>query len=175
VRFTDGGLGKHSRDDLQTILAGKSVSGGFSSTPETFVMAGSTNRTDLPLQLQMFTAYLTDPGYRPEAQTLYYNTMNTFFARLKSTPGDALRNTAGGILSDKDPRFTLQPIEAYRALTFKKLKADLSDRLARGAIEVDIVGDFEANAAIDAVAKTLGALPAREPEFRPYTEQRQRP
>ncbi|MEJ6009250.1 M16 family metallopeptidase [Novosphingobium aquae] len=175
VRFIDGGLGKHSRDDLQTILAGKSVSGGFSSTPETFVMAGSTNRADLPLQLQMFTAYLTDPGYRPEAQTLYYNTMNTFFARLKSTPGDALRNTAGGILSDKDPRFTLQPIEAYRALTFKKLKTDLSDRLARGAIEVGIVGDFEANAAIDAVAKTLGALPARELDFRPYTEQRQRP
>lgn len=175
ARLTDGGLGKHSRDDLQTILAGKSVSGGFSSTPETFVLTGSTNRADLPLQLQMLTAYLSDPGYRPEAQTLYYNTMNTFFARLKSTPGDALRNTAGGILSDKDPRFTLQPIEAYRALTFKKLKADLSDRLAKGAIEVGVVGDFEAQAAIDAVARTLGALPAREPEFRPYPEQRTRP
>lgn len=175
ARLIDGGLGKHSRDDLQTILAGKSVLGTFASTPETFVMNGATNRADFTLQLQMLTAYLTDPGYRPEAQTLYFNTMNTFFARLKATPGDALRNTAGGILSDKDPRFTLQPIESYRALSFKKLKGDITDRLAKGAIEVGVVGDFEANTAIDAVARTLGALPAREAEFRPYTEQRQRP
>ncbi len=174
-RLVDAGLGKHSRDDLQTILAGKSVGGSFSSTAETFVMTGATNRDDLALQMQLLAAYLTDPGYRPEAQTLYYNTMNTFFARLKATPGDALRNTASGIYSDQDPRFTLQPIASYRALNFKKLKADISDRLANGAIEIGLVGDFDADAAIAAVGRTFGALANREADFRPYVDQRSRP
>ncbi|MFM5931479.1 MAG: M16 family metallopeptidase [Novosphingobium sp.] len=174
-RLVDGGLGKHSSDELQTILAGKSVSAGFSSTPETFVLSGATTKGDLPLQLQVLAAYLTDPGYRPEAQTLYYNGMNTFFARLKATPGDALRNTSGGIYSDQDPRFTLQPIAAYRALTFKKLKADISERLANGAVEIGVVGDFDPEAVVSTLATTFGALPPREANFRPYPEQRKRP
>jgi len=36
------------------------------------------------------------------------------------------------------------------------------------------VGDFDEQQAIDLVARTLGALPARETEFRPYDNNRQR-
>ncbi|MFM5906853.1 MAG: M16 family metallopeptidase [Novosphingobium sp.] len=174
-RLAEGGLGKHSSDDLQTILAGKSVGANFASTPETFVLNGATTKSDLALELQLLAAFLTDPGYRTEAQTLYYNGMNTFFARLRSTPGDALRNNAGGIYSDQDPRFTLQPIASYRALTFKKLKADISERLANGAVEIGVVGDFDPDTAVAALASTFGALPPRESDFRSYPEQRKRP
>ncbi len=173
--LADGGFGKHSTDDIQTILAGRSYGYGMGSSPETFVSLGSTVPKDLELQLQLYAAMVSDPGYRSEAQTLYYNTMNTFFARLRSTPADALRNNIGGILSDKDPRFTLQPVEKFRALSFSRLKADITDRLALGAIEVGIVGDFDEAQAISYVANTLGALPQRETDFRPYPEQRQRP
>jgi zinc protease len=81
----------------------------------------------------------------------------------------------GGILSDGDPRFTRQPITAYRAQNFTRLKAAMSDRLAHGAIEVGIVGDVNEDKAIASVARTLGALPAREPEFQPYADRRTRP
>lgn len=172
--FGEAGLGKHSTDELQSILAGKTVNVGLSTTPLTFVSAGTTTPADLELQLQVIAAYVTDPGYRPEAQTLYYNRMNTFFHRLRSTPGSALSTEQGGIVSDNDPRFTLQPVEAYRALNFAKLKADLADRLANGAIEIGMVGDLDETQAIAAVARTFGALPRREAEFRPYDEQRQR-
>jgi zinc protease len=47
-----GGLGKHSQDELQSILAGHTVSTGLSSTPETFVSSAQTTPRDLPAQHQ---------------------------------------------------------------------------------------------------------------------------
>ena len=172
--ITAGGLGKHSQDELDSILAGRTAGLSFSSTPETFVSSAQTTPRDLELQLQLLTALVSDPGYRPEGEVRYRVSINNFFAQLRATPASALSNTIGGILSDSDPRFTLQPVEAYRQLTFAKLKADLADRMARGAIELGIVGDFDEDQAIALVGKTLGALPPREADFRVYPDQRER-
>ncbi|HVR92050.1 MAG TPA: insulinase family protein [Novosphingobium sp.] len=169
-----GGLGKHSQDELQSLLAGRTVGAGLTATPETFVTSAQTTPRDLELQLQVMTAFLTDPGYRREGEVQYRLNINNFFAQLRATPGSALSNRIGGILSDEDPRFTLQPQGNYRALTFAKLKTDLADRLAHGAIELGIVGDVDEAQAIALVAKTLGALPPREPDFRSYTDNRVR-
>lgn len=173
--LTAGGLGKHSQDELQTLTAGRTVSANLSSTPDTFVASAQTSPQDLELQLELMAAYVTDPGYRPEGELRYRLNINNHFAQMRATPPAALGTAIGGILSDNDPRFTLQPQDAYRKLSFAKLKADISDRLQRGAIEIGLVGDFDETAAIALVGRTFGALPPREPEFRPYPEQRQRP
>ncbi len=172
--LASGGLGKHSQDQLQSILAGRSYGFNFDSQADAFVSAAQTTPRDLELQLQLLTALISDPGYRPEGQLRYRQAINNFFAQLRATPQSALSNTIGGILSDNDPRFTLQKVEDYRALTFDKLKADIADRLARGAVEIGITGDFDEEQAVALVAKTLGALPPREGAFQPYAEQRAR-
>jgi len=169
-----GGLGKHSYDELQTILAGRSVGMGISADDESFVLGATTTPRDLELQLQLMTATLTDPGYRPQGEVQYRRNVANFFARLTATPNAALGNALGGILSDDDPRFTLRPKEDYDALSFARLREDISDRLARGALELALVGDFDPEQAIALVARTLGALPAREAAFRPYDDNRQR-
>lgn len=169
-----GGLGKHSQDELQSILAGRTVGTGLSSTPETFVSVAQTTPRDLELQLQVLAALVTDPGYRPEGEVRYRLNINNFFAQMRATPTAALSNAIGGILSDNDPRFTLQDAETYRKLTFERLEADISGRLARGAIEIGIVGDVDEEQAIALVARTFGALPPREPEFGSHTRQRER-
>lgn len=166
-----GGLGEHSRDELQTILAGKTVGDRIRSEPDSFVLYGLTTSRDLELQLQLLAAYVTDPGYRLEGEVEYRQNINNFFAQLRATPYSALDNAIGGILSDDDPRFTLADAEAHRKLTFAKLKQDISERLANGAIEIGIVGDIDEDAAIALVAETFGALPAREAEFRSNDDQ----
>lgn len=170
-----GGLGQHSEDDLQTLLAGRSVAIGLAAGGDTFDSGVTTTPRDLELQLQLYAALLTDPGYRPEGETVYRQNIANFFARLRSSPGAALSNAIGGMLSDNDPRFTLQPQEAYAALSYAKLREAIADRLARGALEIAIVGDIDEATAIAAVAQTFGALPMREADFRAYAEQRQRP
>jgi zinc protease len=169
-----GGLGKHSQDELQTILAGRDVGISISAAGDAFRISGSTTPEDLELQLQLIAAALTDPGFRREAEIRFRRNIAEFFAKRDATPASALGNAMGGILSDGDPRFTLQPLEDYEALTFQRLDDAIGDRLSQGAIELAIVGDFDEQTAIDAVASTIGALPPRESDFLPREDARQR-
>ncbi|NBC35627.1 insulinase family protein [Novosphingobium sp. FSY-8] len=168
------GLGRHSRDELESLLAGHPVALGLRAEDETFVSRAQVRSGDIGLQLQVMTAQITDPGWRGEAVELYRQSTNAHFQRIRATPEGVLGARLGAILSDGDPRFSLAPVEAFRALTFERLRADISDRLAHGAIEVAIVGDVDEAEAIRLVAGTLGALPMREADFRPYADQRSR-
>ncbi|MGZ3249144.1 MAG: M16 family metallopeptidase [Croceibacterium sp.] len=170
-----GGLGKHSYDELQSILAGRSVSFAIGDGERVFQMGAGTTPRDLELQLQLLAAAISDPGYRPQGEAQYRRNIENFFARLDATPDSALGNNLGRILTDNDPRFTLQPKDAYLALNFEKLRGAIGDRLSHGALELAIVGDFDPDKTIALVAKTLGALPPREPQFRDYDANRTRP
>ena len=169
-----GGLGKHSLDELQTILAGRAVSFNIGSGAETFAMSAATTPRDLELQLQVLAAAVTDPGYRPQGEEQYRRNIRNFFASLDATPESALANALGRIESDGDPRFTLQPLDAYLGLSFAQLRRDISDRLQHGAMELALVGDFDPEQAIGLIARTLGAIPPRESAFRSYDDNRQR-
>jgi zinc protease len=169
-----GGLGQHSQDELASVLAGRSVGFGLSSGPDAFTASGTTTPRDLGLQMQVLAATLTDPGYRREGEERFRKGIEDFFANLDATPGRALGSAIGGILSDDDPRFTLQPKPAFLALDYAGLDAAIGDRLTNGAIEVALAGDLDEDAAIAAVAATLGALPPREAEFLPRAAERMR-
>ncbi len=170
-----GGLGAHTLDELVTILAGRQVGLNVGAEEETFQFAATTTPRDLEMQLQLFAASLVDPGWRSQAEEQYRRSVANFFARLNATPDSALGNAIGAILSDNDPRYSLPPEEDYMQLTFARLREAIGDRLANGAMELALVGDFDEQQAIDLVAATLGALPPREPEFRDYAENRDRP
>jgi zinc protease len=169
--FDEGGLGAHSEDELVSILAGRTVSAEFRAGEDSFVASAATTPRDLETQLQLLAAFLTDPGYRDEGLTKYRHQINTFFKQMRATPANALNSAMGGIVSDNDPRFTLQDIEDYRALTFEDLRTAISGRLERGAIELGIVGDIDEAETIALVAKTFGALGQREGDFADYDSQ----
>lgn len=169
-----GGLGKHSQDDLASVLAGRSVSFELSNGTDAFTASAVTTPRDLQLQMQVLAATLIDPGYRPEGVERFRKGIENFFNTLDATPGRALGAASGAVLSDGDPRFSLQPREAFMALGYAGLRAAISDRLEHGAIELALVGDLDEDAAIAAVAATLGALPAREEAFNPRAENRSR-
>ena len=169
-----GGLGKHSQDELASVLAGRSVSFELASGADAFTASAVTTPRDLRLQLQVLAATLTDPGYRQEGIERFRKGIENFFSTLDATPARALGAASGGILSDGDPRFTLPPKEAYLALDYAGLRRVIADRLAKGAMELALVGDLDEDAAIAAVAATLGALPPREDAFNPRPENRDR-
>ena len=169
-----GGLGAHSQDELQSILAGKSANFSIRSGTDRFDINRSTTPRDFGFQMELITAYLTDPGYRPEPITRFRNGLDNYYARLKATPGSVLGAESDPILNDDDPRFRVPEREEFEALDFDYLKAAISDRLQNGAMEVALVGDFDEEEAIAIVARTLGALPQRETSFREYPDSRTR-
>lgn len=162
VAFITGGLGRHSVDDLQRILAGKTVGLGFGAQSDAFTFGAATNRADLLLQLQLFCAFLTDPGYRPESIRQLHKVAEQVYERLQHTPDGPFQLEIAQLLAGGDPRFGLPPKDVLLSRNLDELKAWLSAEFARAPIEIAIVGDFEPDAVVSAVAQTFGALPARD-------------
>ncbi|MFT3781275.1 MAG: insulinase family protein [Nibricoccus sp.] len=174
--FAAGGLGKHSVDDLQRILAGKTVTAGFRVGADALLLGCfgpnnpqqriPTNREDLLLQLQLLAAYVTDPGYRPESVRIAQKLFEQFYLRLDHTPTGPLQRDIARLLANGDPRPNMAA-PTRKELLARNLDEErkwLAPQLAQGAIEIAVVGDIDVDQTIDLVAKTFGALPPRSPK-----------
>ena len=164
-QFGDAGLGKHSVDELQRILAGRNWSLGVGVDEDTFLMGATVPPADLDLQLQLFTAQLTDPGYRPESFEQFRELLGVWRKQIEATPQGVLSRDLARLLRDGDPRFGIPSLEALQARKPEEIRAALEPAMREGAMEVAIVGDVDIERAIAAVAATLGALPPRRGDF----------
>ncbi len=162
--YTEGGLGKHSVDDLRRILAGKTVGAGFGAGEESFNINGSTNREDLLLELQLIAARISDGGFRPEAARQARKSIDQIYLSFEHTAGGPFTLEVAKLLASGDHRFGLPPKEEMLKRNLDEVKAWLTPELKNGAMEVALVGDLDIDATIDAVAQTLGALPKRQPK-----------
>jgi zinc protease len=159
--FDAGGLGRHSTSDLQRILAGRTVSVAFRTAPDAFEFTGSASPKDLRLALEWLTAKITDPGYRPESLRLAQKGLEQMYAGFAHTPNGPISTEVANLIASGDPRFGTPPKDVMFSRTLDEVRAWLTPALRTGPLEIGIVGDFEADAVIEAVAATLGALPAR--------------
>ncbi len=156
-----GGLGKHSADDLRTLLAGKNVGVGLGIGDESFTLGGATTPDDLELQLQLFCASLRDPGFRPEAERQFKAQLPMLYSSMKHSASGAQAHMSGW-LHGGDGRFTLPTQEAALALGTADVVSWLKPQMLESALEIGIVGDVDTETLIPILAKTVGALPARK-------------
>lgn len=158
--FTAGGLGKHSTDDLRRILAGRNAGVGFAVGDDAFSLSGGTTPEDLELQLQLLCAYLTDPGFRPEAARLFKAQLPAIYSRLQhSSSGPQTKLSA--FLRGDDPRFVFPTEQQAAALSTEDVKQWLTPALQNGYLEISLVGDLDEEKVIPILARTIGALPKR--------------
>ena len=164
LTFITGGLGKHNIDDLQRLFASKTVGLNFNVHDDAFTLGGTTNRDDLPAQLQLLTAFLVDPGYRPEALRQGRKIIEQMYNRFAHTPTGPMQTEVPRLLASDDPRFGLPAEKVVLNRTLDEVRAWLAPQFASGAIEIAVAGDLDVDATITAVAQTLGALPQRAPK-----------
>lgn len=169
-----GGLEAHSADELRSILAGRTVSSGFGAGIDSFNLNAVTTPEDLLLQSQLSAAFLTHPGYRPEALDLFRRVVPQQYAAADATPAGVLGRDVGAILADNDPRLVQPPLERVLALDWPAYHAAVADSVGHGAIEIGMVGAVDEDAAIAAIAATFGALPERRAVFDPREDARVR-
>ena len=166
--YTLGGLGRHSADDLERLLAGKSISAVFSVGEDNFILSGVTRPKDLTLQLQLLTAFLTDPGYRQEALRLAHKGFEQAYIEKDHTLRGVLGDRVSRYLASEHPHFGYPEKQVLMARTLDEVSDWLTEALTDSKLEVVIVGDFDKEAATEAVASTFGALSERDsvlPEF----------
>lgn len=158
--FEGGGLGKHSNDDLEEILAGKNVSSSLLITEDAFDLAGSTTPADFSTELQLLCATLTDPGYRSEGLWQFQKAIPMIFQQLKHTPAGPQQEMEAW-LHGGDSRYAVASEKKLSSYTIDDAKKWLTPELTKGYLELSIIGDFEIDKILPDLLATFGALPKR--------------
>ncbi|MFW6414451.1 MAG: M16 family metallopeptidase, partial [Verrucomicrobiota bacterium] len=171
--FIGGGLGLHSNDELERILAGKNVNVSFSVGEDAFVLSGNTTPEDFQSQMRLMTAHITDPGYREEALRQARKGFRKQYRRLEHTLDGVFESKVKKFLAGGDYRFGLPPQEELMQRNLKEVEDWLEDPLQNAPMSVSVVGDFNEDKVVETVSNTIGSLPERRETKPDYDERRE--
>ena len=129
--FIAGGLQAHSLNDMNRLLADKQYQLVFGVTDDAFLLGGAAMASSLETQLQVAAAYLTAPGYRPEAVKQFTEGLEANYAALEHTAEGAETKGLAGFLRSDDPRFVVPSRETMEKFTPADVTAWLAQPLAR--------------------------------------------
>lgn len=158
MSFALGGLGKHSYNQLRSILSDKNVSASMNYGLDAVTGRYKVSPENILLQLQVIAAYITDPGYRSEGEENFYKRLVPYFKSIESDPESLAFLHSSRILAGGDTRFGMAPLVKYKDIHFPQLKPLIQDIATKGPVEIGIVGDIDEDDVIKAVAATFGAL-----------------
>lgn len=156
--FSEGGLKQLSTEELERIMAPRIVGAGLGIDDDAFILSGTTRPEDFTIQLQLLTAYLTEPGFRPEAFARWRTLGGTLGEQYEATPGGVLRRDLPTLIRSGDRRWAFPSKAEIAQSKPDDLRALLAGVNPAEPIELVIVGDVGIDKAIDEVAATFGAL-----------------
>ena len=156
-----GGLEKIDYSLMQQVLAGKAYKVEPGLSESSITLHGTTTPADVDTQLQVLTAYVTEPAVRSGAFEQLRNMWIDNLPMIDAQPLTSLRNKTSFLIHSSDARWTWPTVQQAKDVKRDDLKAWLDSQLKQGSIQIAIVGDIDLQRAIDVVANTLGSLPAR--------------
>ncbi|MFC5342824.1 M16 family metallopeptidase [Brevundimonas staleyi] len=159
--YTAGGLGRLTADEMNRVLSGRIYGANFAVEGDAYRLSGGTRPQDLTLEMQVLTAYLTDPGLRPAPFEQIKALFPQIIAQQMATPAGAFGIQSSGLLASGDARQTFPTAQNIAGWTMDQLKSGLTADMAKGPVSVVMVGDVTVDDAVAAVGSTLAALPAR--------------
>jgi len=156
------GMGELGQNELDRLSTGRKLGFDFRMEEGTFVFEGMTRAEDVADQLYLFAAKLAMPRWDPAPFERTKAAMLLSHDSYNGNPSGVLSRDLDWLLHDKDPRYATPSPEALRGTTIDGFREVWSRILAQGPVEVDVFGDFDREAAVEALSRTFGALPARE-------------
>jgi len=155
------GIGKLGQRELDELTNARRLGFDFGIDDDAFEMAAVTRPADYRDQLRLFATKLYAPGWSPEPMERAKAGLLAAYDGASNSAGGVLGQKLGWLLRKKDMRYRIPDKTEIMALTPDRFRAFWEPILAAGPIEVEIFGDVKPDEAIDAVAVTFGALPAR--------------
>jgi zinc protease len=158
--FVEGGLGKHDAETLRRLFNDHGWGADFNILDDAFVMQGATNPVDLDVEMQILAAFVTDSGFHKAIDAKLPTAVDLMERAAKTSPEFAVSQALNRAVAP-DGVYVTPPREdllKINSATFERL---FKPALTQAPLEVTIVGDVTEDHAVDAVARTLGALPPR--------------
>lgn len=168
LAFPAGGMRDLTADQLEQALASTTYSASFGVDDDAFTLTGRTRPQDFARQMQVLTAYVAYPGWRPQGFERMRSFAPAIQDQLATSPSGVLNRDLNGLLHSGDPRFGTPTLAEMQASRLQDLRALVDPAFEHGPIEVVVVGDITVDEAIRQTAATFGALPGpRQPEAGP--------
>lgn len=155
-----GGLKQHSEDDLRRILAGLNVAAAFGIGEDSLTLSGQTTPDDLPRQLELMCAYLTEPGFREEAMRQYQNALPDLYDQIKHDLGGAQAKMSQW-LHGNDARHSIPELAKAQSYTIADARDWILPQIQESYLELTVVGDFDPTLLKENLLSTFGAIPTR--------------
>ncbi len=157
------GFGELGQEELDRITTGRRMGFTLGIEEDTFSFTAQTRGADLADQLYLFAAKLAQPRWDANPVLRAKASQRLTFESQQATPAGVLGRDLDWLLGDRDARLKAPDLAAIDAATPEGFRAAWEPLLATGAVEILVFGDFEKDAAVDALTKTIGALPERAP------------
>ena len=159
---TAGGIGPFSVDELERLGAGREIFFGFGVGVDRFSFTGASGRRDLESMMKLMTGEFTQPQFRAAPLGRLRDAVGVGYQSYFSQPVSVFQRFGAPYLHGGDARFApLPPLSTVQGLTLPDFQRAWSTRLASGPVHVLIVGDFDRDAVVSAVARTIGTLVPR--------------
>jgi zinc protease len=166
--YLAGGLGRHSAEELTEVLAGSSVRLG----PPRFdddgvVFAASCLPKELELCAQELMAYLTDAGWRAEAETRAKSAWRDELVAADSNLDAQLARRFQALAVHDAPQRRQATREEAEAVTFAAVRPWFQRLVAEAPLQITVVGDIDEAAALALLRPYAGALGSGRAALKP--------
>jgi zinc protease len=165
--FVEGGTKQRDKTQIDRATNSHLVSIAYDMGTTHSILAGTTRRKDFALQMQLLTAYASEPGFRPTGAERMKSALTAQLPLIETVPSAVFRRDAEPLLVHNDPRFPSLPhAQDIAASSIEDVQALVQEELATPKF-ITIVGDVDVPTAIAETAKSFGALPAGTPRPQP--------
>ena len=163
LALVSAGQGDLGQEEIERVTTGRKITYGFTIDEGAFVFEGQTRQADLADQLYLFAAKLAQPRWDAQPIERALASARLAYDSYGRNANGVLSRDLEFLLSDSDPRFATPGPAELQAATAEGLRKVWEPLLRQGPIEVAVFGDIDTEAAVEAISRTFGALPPREP------------
>ena len=161
--LVSAGQGELGQAEIERATTGRKIGYDFSIGDGSFLFEGLTRQADLADQLYLFASKLAQPRWDAAPIERALASARLAYDSYGRSANGVLTRDLEFLLSNRDPRFATPGPAEMQAATAEGLRRVWEPLLKQGPIEVAVFGDIDTEAAIEAISRTFGALPPREP------------
>ncbi|MFN3946154.1 MAG: M16 family metallopeptidase [Allosphingosinicella sp.] len=155
------GLADLDQDGVERLLTGRRMALAFGVGEDAFVLRGQTNGGDLADQLRLLATKLAHPRWDAALFGRFRaNALQAYRLSYSSASARAGREF-GSLARPGDRRWQPVERETIAETTVEQFRDFFTPLLAEGPVNAVIVGDVDLETAVEAMRRTIAALPAR--------------
>lgn len=163
MALVGSGMATLGQEEIDRVSTGRKMGFDFSIDDAAFEFSADTRPADLTDQLYLFSAKFALPRWDAAPFARAKAAAKLQYESFATSPQGVLGRDLKFIQHGRDPRFRTPSPEEIDAASPEGFRQVWQPVLDQGPIEIQLFGDFDKAAAIEALRKSFGALPPRRP------------